>query len=819
MLSIGVMAQGQSAYYIGLAREDYYMDGGEPPGIWHGQGAEALGLTGQVDGQQLTRVFEGFHPTNDQTLVELQEDKGHRPGWDLTFSAPKSVSVLWSQADQATREKIQEAQLTAVKSALDYLESTCEVARRGKGGYQHEKGNLLFATFEHGTSRAQDPQLHTHALLLNVTQRQDGTFGTLDANDVFKSKMVAGALYRAELAHQLEQSLGVEIKRQDIYFEVSGVPKKLCDEFSKRRAEIEAVLQEKGMDSPEAAAVAALSTRSVKGHTSREELFAKWQTVGQEQGWSRAETREAMGKPLAWRDPEYFREQALGEVRDKVTEQQSTFSEREFVRRLAEAAPGRGMGASEIIAASRQQLQESPEVIHLGMRRREALFTTRELLEIEKGIFATAERRKEEPGHGVSNQTIEGIIGTRKQFSGEQAEALRHITREEGGAVRVVSGMAGTGKTTLLHAARMTWELEGYEIKGACLAGKAAEGLQQEAGIPSETIARTLLDIEAGRLQFQSNSVLVVDEAGMVGTRQMAKLMEATDRAGATLVLIGDEKQLQPIETGGTFPELGKRVGAATLTDIRRQRGEWEWAREAVSDFAYGRAEKGLAAFAKRGLLHIEDDEKAAQTELIERWKVGGIRTPEDQLIFTGTRKDAVTLNRMAQSERQEAGVLKGEALYAGGERFFEGDRVLFTKRSRAIGVLNGSMGEVAELDREKKLMAVRLDNGERVRFSVEEYEGVKLGYAVTSHKGQGMTVERAFILAGGSMQDREITYVQTSRARGETRIFSDRETAGEQAEQLVWQMSQSRAKETAQAVKVRLQGDVEREQRQVMEF
>lgn len=817
MLSIGVMAQGQSAYYIGLAKEDYYMDGGEPPGIWHGKGAEALGLIGQVEGQQLTRVFEGFHPTNDQTLVELQGDKGHRPGWDLTFSAPKSVSVLWSQADPATREKIQEAQFAAVKSALDYLESTCEVARRGKGGHEHEKGSLIFSTFEHGTSRAQDPQLHTHALLLNIVQRQDGTFGTLDAKDVFKSKMVAGALYRAELAHQLEQNLRVEIERQDIYFEVSGVPKKLCDEFSKRRAEIEAVLQEKGMDSPEAAAVAALSTRSVKGHTSREELFTKWQEVGQEQGWSQAETRKAIGKPVIWRDLEYLREQALGEVRDKVTEQQSTFSEREFIRRLAEAAPGRGMGAKEIIAASRQQLQESSDVIHLGMRRGEALFTTRELLEIERGIFATAERRKNEPGHGVSEQTIEGIIGTRKQFSKEQAEALRHITREEGGAVRVVSGMAGTGKTTLLHTARMTWELEGYEVIGACLGGKAAEGLQQEAGILSKTIHRTLLDIKAGRLQLHSRSVLVVDEAGMVGTRQMAKLMEATDRAGATLVLIGDGKQLQPLEAGGAFPELGKRVGAASLTDIRRQREDW--ARAAVTDFAYGRAEKGLAAFAERGLLHIEDDVKTAREELIERWKVGGIRTPEEQLIFTGTRKDAAILNRMAQSKRQEAGALQGETLYTGGERFFEGDRVIFNKWSPSLGVRNGSMGKVVELDHEKKLMSVRLDSGERVRFSVEEYEGVKLGYAVTSHKGQGMTVERAFILAGGSMQDREITYVQASRARGETRIFSDRETAGEQAEQLVWQMSQSRAKETALAVEARLQRAAKREQRQAMEF
>ena len=810
MLSIGVMAQGQSSYYIGLARQDYYMDGGEPPGIWHGQGAEALGLVGQVDGQQLTRVFEGFHPVNDATLVELQNGKGHRPGWDLTFSAPKSVSVLWSQADQATREAIQDAQLAAVNVALDYLESSCEVARRGKGGQQHELGKLIYATFEHGTSRAQDPQLHTHALLLNITQRQDGTFGTLDAQDIFKSKMLAGAIYRAEFAYQLEQNVGIEVKRDGIYFQVSGVPKTLCDELSKRRAEIEAVLEEKGWDSPEAAAFAALSTRSVKGHVPREELLDKWHEFGRGHGWSQAQAYDVIGKPVPERDPKVQLAQALGEVQGKVTEQSSTFSEREFLRRMVEAAPGRGIRANDAISHAQKQLHDSPDFIYLGEQRSslggqrgESRFTTREMLEIEKGIFDAVEKSRTAPSCGVRESMLTGIIASRKSFSEEQANALRHIAEENRGSVRVVSGMAGTGKTTLLHAARLSWELEGFKVYGACISGKAAEGLQQGSGIGSETIHRTLWNLQTGQLRLNNKSVLVVDEAGMVGTRQMEKLVKATHNSGATLILVGDEKQIQSIEAGGIFTEIGKRVGAAALTDIRRQRDDW--ARVAVKDFAYGRADKGLEAYAQQGLLHIKDDLKATRTALIEQWKVGGIRAPEDQLIFTGTRNDGVILNRMAQAERKRAGVLSEESLYIEGDHFHVSDRVLFTAKSKTLGVLNGTMGEVVELEEDKKLMAVRLDNGSRVRFCSDDYDKVKLGYAVTSHKGQGVTVERAYILAGGTMQDREISYVQTSRSRGETQIFSDKENAGENAVQLVWQMSHSRAKETAHAVAERL--------------
>ncbi len=369
----------------------------------------------------------------------------------------------------------------------------------------------------------------------------------------------------------------------------------------------------------------------------------------------------------------------------------------------------------------------------------------------------------------------------------------------------MVSGMAGTGKTTLLSAARMAWELEGFQTYGAALSGKAAKGLADGAGIASETLHRTLFDLEKGRLKLSARSVLVVDEAGMVGTRQMSQLVEATERTGARLVLVGDARQLQPIEAGGPFPEIQRRLGAAELTEIRRQRDDW--ARDAVRDFAAGDAREGLQAYAERGLLTIAADRHETQIALIDAWKVRGLRAPEDQLIFAGTRSDATHLNRLAQAERGKVGLLGEETIRNDqGDAFHVGDRVLFTRKSRLHGVENGSLGEVLNLAPEGRTLTVRLDQGDRVQFSLDDYDHVRLGYAMTTHKGQGATVERAFILAGGAMQDREITYVQASRARGETQIFIDQLDAGERLTQVVREMARSRQKELAHVVQAHAQ-------------
>lgn len=799
MLSISAMSgAGQGDYYINLAREDYYLAGGEPPGEWQGSGAETLGLSGQVEREQFSNLLQGFSADGKAQLVQNAGKENRASGWDLTFSAPKSVSVLWSQADVEVRREIQNAHKEAVEKAIKYLDEDSAFTRRGKAGAELEQAGMVVATFEHGTSRAHDPQLHTHALVINVATRADGTTGSLEGKPLYQQKMTAGALYRAELSAQLEQRLGLKSVRQKSWFELEGVNKELIAEFSKRREQIEDRLKSKGFESAVAAKVAALDTREAKEHVARDELFAQWQEVGREYGWSTEQTKAIFDLAPKDLDLSAERQATTNAAVSKITEHNSYFSKRELLRFMAEEAQGRGLGIKEVREGVETYLEHSSEVVRLGKYKGALRYTTKEMVELEKSLLAQVQDAKNDAFPTARAETVEASFLARPSISDEQKRAVQHITQSSG-RIQVVSGMAGTGKSYMLDAAREVWEQEGFQVMGAALSGKAAKGLEESAGIKSDTIHRILGQIEKGEFSLDSKTVLVVDEAGMVGTRQMARLVDETWKSSTKLVLVGDAKQLQPVEAGGPFKAISEKLGHVELRDIRRQRDEW--AREAVTKVAAGESQSALYEFAMRGQLHVAEDRKSAEAELISRWKHKGVERPKENLILVGTNQEASTLNKSAQAERMERGKLEGEGLLLGSTSIHEGDRVLFTRNSRMYGVKNGSLGTVEQIDHNKSRITARLDDGSRVLIDTAHYEHVKLGYAVTTHKAQGMTAENTYILVGGAMQDREMSYVQVSRARGETTLFTDKLEAGENLAELSREMNHSRQKELAVSV------------------
>lgn len=294
MLSISAPMKGAGAgnYYLDLARDDYYANAREQAGLWFGRGAELLGLAGLVHREPFLHLLSGCSPDGKSPLVQNARDPDRQSGWDLTFSAPKSVSVLWALASPRTRQQIEAAHHQAVELALSHLERTCALTRRGQGGKRVEPAAVVFAAFQHSTSRAQDPQLHTHAVLVNLGLRQDGTTGTLQSHAFFEQKMLLGSLYRAQLAAGLSKHLGLILQPEPVGFHVAGVPRELCGEFSKRRRQIQTLLQERGQSHAVAAKAAALDTRPKKDRTPRAELFAQWQAVGKSFGWTSAHAAE-----------------------------------------------------------------------------------------------------------------------------------------------------------------------------------------------------------------------------------------------------------------------------------------------------------------------------------------------------------------------------------------------------------------------------------------------------------------------------------------------------------------------------------------------
>ncbi len=821
MLSVEALTVAKGDYYEKMARDDYYLNGGEPRGQWLGEGADALGFQGVVETNQFKSLLEGFSPSG-KGLIKNAGDPKHQAGWDLTFSCPKSVSVLWAQAEPDVRSAIQKAQAEAVRAAIDYLQDAAAFTRRGKRGETLERAKLVVSTFEHGTSRADDPQLHTHALIMNVGVRADGTTGTVVSHPFYMHKMAAGAVYRAELSNQLEKQLGVVLERQQSAFEVQGVPMDLVEEFSKRRKQVVKALAEAGTWGARAAAYHALATRPPKEHRPRFELLRNWQEVGRQHGFTAENADSLLGRQGPRQDLAARVSSCIRAAAERITRHDSHFPERELVRRAAEEAQAMGVDSKILRHMIKQELTRSPEFVCLGRANGEIRYTTREMLALEKKLLDQVEALEKSPSPRLGDKTIRSV---EKSLSDEQKRALRHVT-QTGGQVRVVSGLAGTGKTSMLRAAREAFEREGFQVLGACLSAKAAEGLQAGAGIQSTTLAGLLgmpevgyrgklergpLDTlkdharQVGRaalgkstwpveaIRLTPKTVLVVDEAGMVGTRQMERLTREALAAGARLVLVGDERQLQAIDAGGPFRSLGERIGRATLTDIQRQREPW--AREAVKQLAGGEAQAALREYASRGLVSVAEDRKEAMQTLIAAWKRQGARNPRDNIMLASTNQEVTALNHMAQMQRMLAGGLGKQALSVAGSDFHRGDRVVFTRNSKRYGVQNGSVGTIIEVDTANQILTVKLDQRKLVMVPVKDYAHLKLGYALTTHKAQGATTENAYVLLGGQSQDRELSYVQASRARGTTRFFLDKLEAGEDLHGLCKQMQRSRQK------------------------
>jgi len=791
MLSI-IQIRGDGTYYTSIGRDDYLLNGGEPRGVWLGEGAEALGLSGLVDDAVYRRLMGGFSPDGAEELVRNAGTESRRPGWDLTFSAPKSVSELWAASrDIPGLERIiREAQWAAVKRVVRHLEEVAGQAREGLGGHTRTPVRLVVAGFEHGTSRNLDPQLHCHCVLINVGVRLDGVTRTIVSKAIFRQKMTAGALYRAELASQLRQRLGLELVAKSSWFEVAGVPQSLIEAGSTRRKEILAELEKSGFTGPKAAKIVARDTRETKKVIPREELFERWGHVAASHGFGTEQVRKLIRPgmtPILSKIPA----EIVGASIEKILDRQSFFSERELIRAVAERTQAMGYPVDSIVATAREALNQ---LVQLGDHQRERQFTNLATLELERKLIAQAVAGRDDTRQVLSSSTVDEVFH-RHALSDEQKNALRHITQTPG-AVQIVSGLAGTGKSTLLAAARDAFEAEGHDVIGCSLSGKAAEGLQRSSGIQSHTIARLLHQWgkELSEVRpLNAKSVLVVDEAAMVGTRQLAALFEYAEKADCRIILVGDARQLPAIQAGAPFASLSRILGMATLKDIRRQLAEW--GRVMVRQFADGDVREGVEILREQGLIHIGPTPEASTRQLLSEWSQE--TDLKSVLILVGTHEEVNWVNREAQRIRKDAGLLGTSSCVIGEREFYPGDRVIFGRNDRKLGVKNGTFGTLT--GEQLGSAVIQLDQSNKSVFVPLNHDHVRLGYAVTTHKSQGTTVQKAFVLFSDTMQTRESTYVQVSRAREFTKLFLTREQAGDtDLKEAVRAMERSQAKTNA---------------------
>ncbi len=479
---------------------------------------------------------------------------------------------------------------------------------------------------------------------------------------------------------------------------------------------------------------------------------------------------------------------------DAITQQQSTFTRRDMAKFAHRHSDGVDQ-FSEVMGAMRN----APDLVELGEDGRgEDRFTTREMIETEQRLHRAAELMAEQERHEVEDTDREAALARAEArglvLSEEQADALAHVT--DGRDLGIVVGYAGTGKSAMLGVAREAWEAAGYEVRGVALSGIAAENLESGSGIASRTVASMEHGWEQGRDALTARDVLVIDEAGMVGTRQLERVLSHAADAGAKVVLVGDPQQLQSIEAGAAFRSIFERHGGAEIGEIRRQREDWQ--RDATRDLATGRTGEAIHAYDTHGTVHAAPTREQARDDLIDRWDRDRQASPDrSRIILTHTNDEVRALNEAARGRMREAGDLGGDVrvtVERGERSFANGDRVMFLRNERGLGVKNGTLGNVEQVS--ERSMSVRTDDGRSVSFDFKDYDRIDHGYAATIHKAQGMTVDRTHILATPGL-DAHGSYVALSRHRDGMDLNYGRDDFADE-NRLVRTLSRDRPKDMA---------------------
>ncbi len=827
MLSLSNVGNGEAAAGYYESADDYYTGDRSPSGWW-GSGAAALGLSGPVDAGVFAALLDGRLPTGEMLHHAAA---GRRGGTDATFSAPKSVSL---QALVGGDMRLLDAHQRAVDRALAYAETlaACRVTDDGQTR-SVPTGNLVVARFEHDLSRACDPQVHTHAVILNVTSRADGQWRALNNEALYRQKMLLGALYRAELAREI-QALGYDsrVTHADGRFELAHINDDQVLAFSQRSAAIEAHLEKQGQARDEASAwtkkIAAVATRDRKTAVDRDLLRQEWQALSEEHGIDFTHP-QGHGRQAASHDNV---QAVLAQAVAHLGEREAVFTRMDLLLTALEL--GVGIVTIDELDAGLEEARQSGLLIASGEDYTTAAAQAREaeILSIEE-----SGRDSLSPIYDGDRMALEAQLGS---LGAEQKQAALGVllTHHQ---VMGIQGRAGVGKTTLLAATATIAKNCGYTVQGLAPSASAARELAS-TGIQSETIATFMRREYKG---LDAKTVLVVDESGMTSTAQMLAILRAAKEAHCRVVLVGDTAQLAAVEAGKPFAQLqANGMATAVVGQIRRQRN-------AVLSQAVEHAVDGKVALAVE-LLKKETTQIVSTAERHDRIAADYTAlAPEERAqtrVIAGTRHARRELNRrirerlgleggqdftllvrkdLTEAARRstlnyDAGdVLQAEVDYTAlglkrGELarvverldhrvliertdgscvawqpatmsrlsvfvpetrpLAEGDLVRVTANDRGRGLVNGDLGRIVAFDPESRRLTMELPDGRHVWLDGAQPLMLDYGYCSTVHSAQGQTCERVMIEADANSltANRATFYVAISRARESAMIYTD---------------------------------------------
>jgi conjugative relaxase-like TrwC/TraI family protein len=784
MLSIGKLGKGQERYYlekVAEGAEDYYSGEGEEPGQWLGDAARELGLSGEIEPDQLVAMLTGMNPATGEPLGLIAvSGRGAVPGFDLTFSAPKSVSLLRALGGKELGAEVKAAHQRSVEAALKYMEANACLTRRGKGGATFVKGNgFIAAGFMHRSSRNGDPQLYTHVLIANATKGPDGKWTRLYHPAIYEHAKTASYIYEAHLRHELTRTLEVEWQpvRKGIA-EIKGFKDEWLKAFSTRRAEILEAAGEGA--SARARQVAALATRKTKEAIELGDLRQRWRSKAEEIGLDRDAIAATMG-----REVELVSKLTLKQLDREVTAHASHFDRRDAIQAVANLLPNGAPGHEVESAADIFLASES--VVTVAETAKGVRYTTKRIWELESQALKAAERMAREARGEAGELVAARVIAARPSLNPGQREMIRRLLAGREG-IAVVIGEAGTGKSFATVAAAEGWAQAGFELRVAAPTWRAANVLSAE-GLEAMTVAGLLRDLDRGELGLSPRSVLLVDEAAMVGSEHLARVIGHADEAGAKLVLVGDPEQLGPIEAGGLFSAIAQRTEPVRLEDVIRHNHELD--RNAAKLIREGQGREALSLYRSEERITVAGNAEERRVAMVEDWWQSYAKG-EDALMVAKRNVEVERLNATARELVKAEGRLGSEEIVVGGSPFAAGDLLITRVNDRRAAIYNRERWEVAAVDAERgRIVLEGIDQARRVEVGRDYLDRATLGgeapalqhaYAVTSYCAQGATVDRAYVMVDPSMDKQEM-YVATSRTREQTYLYATPEIQGERSE------------------------------------
>ena len=710
---VATLAQAASAsYYLESQRSfrhpnEYYTAGEEPDGVWFNPaGLLGLGNGGKIDSRDFQRLYNGFAPDGSSRLTRNAGSEGRSPGVDMTFSADKSVSALWAIAGPELRSEIEKAHNDAARVALEetvFRYCAYTRVRDREGRIRVLPADISVAMFQHGTSRENDPQLHTHCVIFNVARtHEDGKWRAMHQYPVYSWAKAAGAVYRHALAWNLRERLGVPIEQygpNNGFTRVQGMPEDLQVFWSKRRKAIVAKAGELGIPSlGNASRMAGVNklTRAGKSHDNDPEVrHRRW--IGEAEGF--VEREELIASVTGHKveiDRDAIRELTarLDDLPAHLAREEAVFRRPDMVEAAANAAAG--LIGPEALKTSIERLRRNPEIERLELKKPTAesragmvhteVYSTRHNLGLEQAVKDMAGAMAADTGHGLPEQAVkekvETLLADGYPLSQEQSLAIRHAT-VKGGRVAVIEGAAGSGKTTTLRPITDLHKEHGYEIVPTAVAWRTAVALGDDCDARAYCVDKLLKLAAKEQVEIGAKTLIVVDEAGMLSTRQAHHILQLSERHGAKVVFAGDTRQQQPVEAGPGLRLIRDVAGSVRVDRIRRQKADLEdvlvhvhketpeqarfragltnrqerdailanyeamekkplftpWQVAVSETLRDGEADKAIKAWHLRNRLHLCHDEEKTLTRLVDDWERHVRTQPETSTVVLARTK------------------------------------------------------------------------------------------------------------------------------------------------------------------------------------